>query len=104
MKQLIIKGGTKPSRNEPFNSTNNTLTKVSNDTDKEVEIQVWIEPVEEKKKQIIQLKSGLSKTKKVSISSSKKSIKNDTNPLIKLNLEDDSPDGDGSHMRDCSLS
>ena len=53
MKQLIIKGGTKTSRNEPFNSTNNTLTKVSNDTDKEVEIQVWIEPVEEKKKQII---------------------------------------------------
>ena len=61
MKQLIIKGGTKTSRNEAFNSTNNTLTKVSNDTEKEVEIQVWIEPVEEKKKQIIQLKSGLSK-------------------------------------------
>lgn len=38
------------------------------------------------------------------IGGNKGSIKNDTNPLIKLNVEEDSPDGEGFHIRDCSLS
>ena len=34
---------------------------------------------------------------------SKKNLKNDTNPLVKLNVED-SPEGDGFHTRDGSIS
>lgn len=40
----------KTSRNQNNLSASNTVGQATNDTEKEVEIEVWIEPVEEKKK------------------------------------------------------